>query len=110
MMRLFFKRQLMFVVFMLLGCLAIRKRLIFMMMILLTMCTKSFCSTTFTVDGIKYEVNSDNVSVEVQKTIDGYSGDIVIPDLVTYNGKTYVVTEIGLYAFDGCSKLKSLTI
>lgn len=109
-MRLFFKRQLMFVVFMLLECLAIRKRLIFMMMILLTMCTKSFCSTTFTVDGIKYEVCSDNVRVDVKPQTGGYSGDIVIPELVTYNGKKYVVTYLSNNPFANCKNLKSLTL
>ncbi len=39
-----------------------------------------------------------------------YSGNVVIPETVTYNGKTYSVTFIGEYAFHGCSGLTSATI
>ena len=39
-----------------------------------------------------------------------YSGDIVIPESVSYNAKTYSVTGIGYAAFDGCSGLTSVTI
>ena len=41
---------------------------------------------------------------------DEYSGDIIIPDTVTYNGKTLKVTSIDRYAFSGCSGLTSITI
>ena len=39
-----------------------------------------------------------------------YSGNVVIPRSVTYNGKTYSVTGIGYTAFEGCSGLTSITI
>ena len=39
-----------------------------------------------------------------------YSGDIVIPESVTYNNKTYNVTSIGQHAFRDCSSLTSVTI
>ena len=39
-----------------------------------------------------------------------YSGSVVIPESVTYNGKTYSVTSIGSYAFADCSGLTSVTI
>ena len=39
-----------------------------------------------------------------------YSGDIVIPKSVTYNGKNYPVTSIGSAAFKTCSSLTSVTI
>ena len=39
-----------------------------------------------------------------------YSGNVVIPEFVTYKGTTYPVTSIGDYAFDGCSGLTSVTI
>ena len=41
---------------------------------------------------------------------DEYSGNVVIPESVTYNGKTYSVTSIGISAFYGCSGLTSVTI
>ena len=39
-----------------------------------------------------------------------YSGNVAIPKTVTYNSKTYSVTGIGDYAFEGCSGLTSITI
>ena len=45
-----------------------------------------------------------------QKYSAGYSGSLVIPSEVTYNGVTYPVTGINYYAFWGCSGLTSITI
>lgn len=39
-----------------------------------------------------------------------YSGEVVIPETVEYNGSVYTVTEIGNEAFYGCSGLTSVTI
>ena len=39
-----------------------------------------------------------------------YSGNVVIPGAVVYEGNTYSVTSIGGYAFSGCSGLTSVTI
>ena len=39
-----------------------------------------------------------------------YSGNLVIPESVTYNGNTYPVTSIGDYAFYYCTGLTSITI
>ena len=39
-----------------------------------------------------------------------YSGDIVIPEQVTYKGKTYSVTSIGGKAFFGCTGLINVAI
>ena len=39
-----------------------------------------------------------------------YSGKVIIPETVTYNGKTYSVTGIDAYAFLDCSGLTSVTI
>ena len=41
---------------------------------------------------------------------DEYSGDIIIPESVTYNGIIYSVTRIGVNAFSGCTSLTSITI
>jgi hypothetical protein len=39
-----------------------------------------------------------------------YSGNVIIPDYVEYDGITYSVTSIGSSAFYGCSGLTSVTI
>ena len=39
-----------------------------------------------------------------------YSGDVVIPESVTYNGVSYPVISIGYGAFQSCSSLTSVTI
>ena len=39
-----------------------------------------------------------------------YTGNVVVPESVTYNGTTYSVTRIGSEAFRGCSGLTSVTI
>ena len=41
---------------------------------------------------------------------DRYQGNIVIPESVTYNGKSYPVTSIGELAFSTCKSLTSVTI
>lgn len=39
-----------------------------------------------------------------------YSGDVVIPATITYNGEIYTVTGISGIAFNKCSKLTSIVI
>ena len=69
----------------------------------------------FEMDGIYYDINSDETSVTVtNETGDSYagsySGDVVIPSSVTHDGKNYSVTTIGDCAFRGCIDLTSVTI
>ena len=65
------------------------------------------------VDGIFYNLDAANKTATV--TYDGeynnaYSGDVVIPETVTYDGITYSVTSLGSFCFYGCSSLTSITI
>ncbi len=65
-----------------------------------------------TVDSIRYYVES-NTSTTCSVTYPGsnkYSGDVVIPEKVTYNGRTLTVTAIGSHAFQFCDSLTSITI
>ncbi len=72
----------------------------------------------FEVDGICYNYNNDGISVAVageyveNDTIYQYpySGDVIIPSSVAYNGKTYSVTAIGDQAFNDCKELLSVSI
>ena len=60
-----------------------------------------------TINGIAYELEGTTATV-----VNGgnYTGTIVIPASVTYNGTTYSVTGISDFAFQGCSGLTSVTI
>lgn len=76
--------------------------------------TFSAAAYDFVVDGIYYNKDSNNATVTYKGNSyldgDSYSGDIVIPQNVTYKGVTYSVTKIGEYAFYKCSQLKSISI
>ena len=68
-------------------------------------------SQTFEVDGIRYRVTSSVEPYEVAVTRGGeYSGDIVIPEAVRYEGITYSVSSIGDNAFGICTELASISI
>ena len=62
----------------------------------------------FTVDGVRYSVNNDSTTVKVAGGEP--TGNLTIPESVTYGGISYPVTSIGNEAFDGCSGLTSVTI
>ena len=65
----------------------------------------------FAVDGIYYNVVSlPDLTCAVTKGDMDYSGDITIPEQVTYNGRTLTVTSIGDRAFSSCSGLTSVNI
>ncbi len=61
------------------------------------------------IDGIYYELDYDNTA-RVKAHPDGYSGDIKVPNYVTYEGDTYAVVEIGYDAFRGSSDLISVAL
>ena len=70
-------------------------------------------------DGITIYYNWINDKTELEVTYKDlkydrntgeYSGNIIIPSTVTYNGANYSVTSIGNYAFDYCTGLMSVTI
>ena len=67
--------------------------------------------SAFEVDGINYDVTSfSDLTVEVSFKSPKYSGEVVIPESVKYEGETYSVTSIGNDAFANCSGLTSVTI
>lgn len=71
----------------------------------------SAAAYSFCIDGIYYSKNGSNVSVTYETpSYNSYSGDIVIPEYVTYLGTTYRVTAIGARAFSDCSNLTSVFI
>ncbi len=76
----------------------------------------SVSAEDFKVDGIYYYITSQ-ADKTVAVTYRGehydsysneYSGEVKIPESVTYNGNTYSVTSIGYAAFAYCSSLTSV--
>ena len=64
-----------------------------------------------TIDGINYDLNVETKQAAVIKKSSGkYSGEVVIPESVVYEGTAYSVTSIGVKAFYKCSGLTSVTI
>lgn len=83
-------------------------------------------------DGFKYKINGSTVSLTRQSDA-MCSGDLVIPPSITHNGVTYpvttiedwscystnnitsvfipsTVTEVGMYSFNSCPKLRSIDV
>ena len=60
------------------------------------------------IDGIKYILYCNRTAKVIQNG--GYKGDIIIPEIVDFNERTYRVTSIGDRAFKDCNNLTSITI
>lgn len=68
-------------------------------------------AVVFEVDGICYDAwEGDNIAGVIYNENNEYTGDVVIPSTVTYEGTQYSVTGIYGEAFKGCSSLTSITI
>lgn len=71
-------------------------------------------SAQFIVDGICYNtpIEQNSTCYVTFKDLHGtfYSGDIIIPETVTYDGQTMTVTMIGTSAFFECVNLTSVSI
>ena len=57
----------------------------------------------FEVNGIYYNLNSSYLTATVTFGDTPYKGDVIIPDYVTYKGKTMAVKLVGESAFANCS-------
>lgn len=64
----------------------------------------------FYTGGIYYGIGSTGVTVENKGSFNTYSGDVTIPEKVTYGGTTYNVVGIGYQAFKNCTGLTSVSI
>ena len=63
------------------------------------------------IDGICYKlISKANVAEVVANPTTEYSGDIVIPSSVTYEGSEYSVEKINDYAFNNSTGITSVTI
>ena len=90
-----------------------KRKLLLLLVALLPMVASAYDAQ---IDGIYYDFSGDNATVTFKEYrafndyYSDYSGAVVIPSTVTYNGKTYSVTSIGSRAFRECSKLTSVII
>jgi hypothetical protein len=57
-----------------------------------------------------YYLNKETKEVKLTTGVTPYSGDVVIPSTITYNGISYDVTSISRSAFLNCSDVTSVTI
>ena len=87
---------------------------IFLALILLMAVSVAKASTLYyVVDNIYYAVNTDyNTAMVIADDDDAYKDmtEITIPATITEDGVAYRVTELEGFCFDGCTKLKSITI
>lgn len=87
------------------------KKLISALCILLLCCAK-LSAHDFFVDGIYYGIIDTGVVAVTHKSdeVNSYSGIVVIPESVCYEGRTYQVTTIGDGAFYASERLKAVSM
>ena len=88
------------------------KELRYFLLLILFLGTPKVNAYDFEVDGIYYNIiSSDQVEVTYKNKSDrGYSGNVLIPQVVIYNDVSYHVTTIGTEAFDFCLELQHVTL
>ena len=84
-----------------------KKQILLLALILLPMVANA---DTIEIDGIYYNLISKANIAEVANNPDKYTGIVVVPESVTYEGVDYSVTNIEDFAFYGCRGLTSITI
>ena len=93
------------------------RRLLLLLITLLPLMASAYDAC---INGIYYDFSGDEATVTYQYAeltdenhgyyTSNYSGRVVIPESVIYNGKTYRITCIGDYAFWCCNNLTSVQI
>ena len=77
----------------------------FLIIVMIILGISTITAQTFTVGDLRYSINEDGVSVTLAGHVNGISGELNIPETVTYDDYDYSVTAIGEEAFWGCSGL-----
>lgn len=84
-----------------------RKLSLLILMVLLPMMASA---DKVEIDGIYYNLITKAKEAEVTSNPNLYSGDVIIPKTVKYEGVSYNVKSIGDHAFSGCKNMTSITI
>ena len=92
-----------------------KKQLLFFVLMLLPMVASAYDIEVQNADGVVFFYNYTNGGKELEVTSGGtsggkYTGNVVIPEEVTYMNRTRKVTSIGNSAFYDCYGLTSITI
>ena len=96
-----------------------KKQLLLLVFMLLPLVASAHDIDVKNADGKTIYYNYTNNGTELEVTYRGssyssysdrYTGNVVIPEEVTYMNRTRKVTSIGFYAFRGCSSLTTITI
>lgn len=75
------------------------------------LCSATVSAYDFEVDGIYYNILSiSDLTVKVASVDNEYSGEVIIPSIISYKSKALTVTSIGYGAFYDCRGLTSVTI
>ena len=83
------------------------KKTLFFLLMLVPMLAQSQVD----IDGITYYIYKNTKTAELTNKSNGkYSGTVVIPASVEYNGEKYAVTSISGWTFYDCTNLTSVTI
>ena len=85
----------------------IKKQLLLFVMMLLPMVAMA---DAVEIDGIYYNLITKGKVAEVTRNPNNYSGSVIIPDKITFEETEYMVTNIGLAAFEWSSALISIII
>lgn len=71
-----------------------------------------FCNvqvtSEFTVNALRYKPIDEETVAVISNATEKYSGNIVVPETISFHDKIYTVTEIGDSAFKDCSELNSI--
>ena len=79
------------------------------LMLILTLMVSVVVNAKVEISGLFYNLNEETKEAEVTSGNKLYSGDVVIPSTVTYEGTEYKVTGIGEKAFEN-GRITSITI
>ena len=77
---------------------------------LLLVSTLAHATSIETINDLKYLIDTEKNEATLIAKSPNYSGDIIVPEKITSDGKDYPVTSLGDRCFNICSGLTSITI